>query len=144
MTSTSLSFGQKLANYADLLVRVGVNLQPGGKLLLNAPIEAAALVRLIVQKAWEAGALAVEVQYADQQLTRLMYDHASDAALDYAPDWETERAMHQLDEGYAFLNIAGSDPDLLAGADQARIARRSKVKAVQGRAPLRADDGLRD
>jgi aminopeptidase len=131
--STPLNFEQKLANYADLLVRVGVNLQSGGKLHLNAPIEAAPLVRLIVQKAWEAGAVAVDVQYADQQLSRLMYDHAPEAALDYAPAWATEQAMRQIDDGYAFLSIAGSDPDLLAGADQKRIARRSRVAAQQGR-----------
>ncbi|WP_407541141.1 aminopeptidase [Deinococcus radiomollis] len=129
----ALTFEQKLANYADLLVRVGVNLQPGGKLHLNAPIEAAPLVRLIVRKAWEAGAVAVDVQYADQQLGRLMYDHAPEAALDYAPAWSTEQVMHQIDDGYVFLSIAGSDPDLLAGADQARIARRSKVAAQQSR-----------
>ena len=129
----ALTFEQKLANYADLLVRVGVNLQAGGKLHLNAPIEAASLVRLIVQKAWEAGAVDVDVNYADQQLSRLMYDHAPEAALDYAPVWGTERVMHQLDDGYVFLSIAGSDPDLLAGADQERIARRSKVTAQQGR-----------
>ena len=131
--AAGLTFEQKLANYADLLVRVGVNLQPGGKLHLNAPLEAADLVRQVARKAWEAGATAVNVEYSDQQLSRLMYDHAPEAALDYAPAWEIERAMHQIDEGYAFLSIAGSDPDLLAGADQARIARRSKVTAQVGR-----------
>jgi aminopeptidase len=132
-TQAALSFEQKLANYADLLVRVGVNLQPGGKLQLNAPLEAAELVRLIAQKAWEAGAVAVEVTYQDQQLTRTLYDHAPDAALDYAPTWTTEKAMHQINDGYAFLSIAGSDPDLLAGADQGRIARHSKVMAQLSR-----------
>ena len=127
--SAALSFEQKLANYADLLVRVGVNLQPGGKLHLNAPIEAAQLARLVVQRAWEAGAVAVNVEYHDQQLTRLMYDHAPEAALEYLPTWASERAMHQIDDGYSFLSIAGSDPDLLAGADQGRVARRSKVTA---------------
>jgi len=131
--ATDLSFEQKLANYAALLVRVGVNLQPGGKLHVNAPIEAAELVRLIVRDAWAVGAVAVDVHYGDQRLTRLMYDHAPEAALDYAPAWAIEREMHQIDEGYSFLSIAGSDPDLLARADQERIARRSKVTAQLGR-----------
>ena len=131
--AAALSFEQKLANYADLLVHVGVNLQPGGKLHLNAPIEAAQLARLIVRRAWEAGAVAVNVDYHDQQLTRLMYDHAPEAALEYVPAWASERAMHQIDDGYSFLSIAGSDPDLLAGADQGRIARRSKVNAQAGK-----------
>jgi aminopeptidase len=132
-SASTLTFDQKLANYADLLVRVGVNLQPGGKLHVNAPVEAAPLVRLVVQKAWQAGAVAVNVDYQDQTLTRLMFDHAPDAALDYAPAWSAERTMHQIDEGYAFLSISGSDPDLLAGADQGKIARRSKVTAQLGR-----------
>jgi len=125
-----LTFEQKLANYADLLVRVGVNLQPGGKLQLNAPIEAAPLVRLIAQKAWEAGAVDVHVAYQDQVLGRVMFDHAPDAAMEYAPAWSAEEAAHRVDDGYAFLSVAGSDPDLLAGADQGRIARRSKTSAL--------------
>ncbi|WP_424950406.1 aminopeptidase [Deinococcus sp.] len=134
LSPAPLNFEQKLANYASLLVHVGVNLQPGGKLHLDAPLESAELARLIVRAAWEAGAVAVDVTYTDQHLTRLMYDHAPESALDYAPAWETERVRHQIGEGYAFLSVSGTDPDLLAGADQGRIARRSKVKAQQGRA----------
>ncbi len=129
MTQAALTFEQKLANYAALLVRVGVNLQPGGKLRLTVPLDAAPLARLIARQAWEVGALEVDVQYKDQQLERLMYDHAPDAALEYAPNWGNDRAMRQVDDGYAFLNITGSDPDLLAGVDQERVARHSKVVA---------------
>ncbi|WP_425146908.1 aminopeptidase [Deinococcus sp.] len=129
MTAAPLDFEHKLANYADLLVRVGVNLQPGGKLHLRAPIEAAPLVHLIARKAWEAGALAVNVTYHDQQLERVLYEAAPDAAFDYAPEWMVEEAMHQMNDGYAFLSIAGSDPDLLSGIDQGKIARRSKATA---------------
>ena len=132
-SATALNFEQKLANYADLLVKVGVNLQPGGKLFVQAPLEAAELVRMVVARAWAAGAVAVEVEYQDQQLSRLMYDHAPDAALDYAPAWSIEQAMHRMDDGYAFLSIDGSDPNLLRGADQGKIARRSKLTAQVGR-----------
>lgn len=129
-----LTFEQKLENYADLLVRVGVNLQIGGKLHLNAPIEAAPLARLIARKAWQAGAHAVDVHYGDQQLARVLFEAAPDEALEYFPEWSTQETQHKIDDGYAFLSIAGSDPDLLAGLDQARIARRAKVTAGGGRA----------
>ncbi|MFC4456459.1 aminopeptidase [Deinococcus sonorensis] len=128
-TATGLSFDQKLANYADLLVRVGVNLQPGGRLFIWAPLDGAPLARLVVERAWAIGALAVTVEYQDERLSRLMYDHAPEAALDYAPTWKLDEPMHQVDEGYSFLTIMGSDPDLLAGADQERIARHSRVMA---------------
>ncbi len=47
----SLSFEQMLENYADLAVKVGVNVQPGHCLVVRAPIETAPLVRLIVTSA---------------------------------------------------------------------------------------------
>ncbi|ULH14957.1 aminopeptidase [Deinococcus sp. KNUC1210] len=131
--AAALSFEDKLANYADLLVRVGVDLQPGGKLRVDAPIEAASLVRLIAAKAYDAGALDVAVNYRDQHLGRVLYERAPDAALDYAPEWVIAEAAHQMDEGYAFLSIAGSDPDLLAGIDQGKIARRSKTMAIRSK-----------
>ena len=123
-----------LLAWRGLDVTVYERAQPGGKLQIQAPIEAAELVRLIARRAWEVGAVDVNVRYGDPQLARLLFDHAPDAALDYAPAWAAQEAMHRIDDGYAFLNISGSDPDLLAGADQARIARRSKADAQLGRA----------
>ena len=46
MTSNP-GFEEKLARYAELLVRTGVNLPDGGKLLVQAPLDAAPLVRLV-------------------------------------------------------------------------------------------------
>ncbi|PYE54545.1 aminopeptidase [Deinococcus yavapaiensis] len=121
------TFQENLERYADLLVRVGVNLQPGGKLQLNAPIDAADLARLIAKKAYEAGALVVDVRYSDPLLARATYEAASDAALDYFPAWGAEESLHKIEEGYAYLSLTGSDPDVLAGVDPTRIARSSKA-----------------
>lgn len=44
------SFEQKLERYAELAVKVGANVQPGQTLVVNAMIDAAPLVRLIVKK----------------------------------------------------------------------------------------------
>lgn len=128
-----LSFQEKLERYADLLVRIGVNLQAGGKLQLNTPLEAAPLARLIVRKAYEAGARAVSVRYDDPQLTRILFETAPEEALEYAPEWQVQETLHKISDGYAFLSIAGNDPDLLSGLDGERIARRSKALAQANR-----------
>ena len=62
VTSSSPDFQAKLARYAELLVKVGVNLPAGGKLLVNAPLDAAPLVRQVVRAAYQAGALDVDRQ----------------------------------------------------------------------------------
>ena len=46
-----------LDQYAELLVKVGVNIQPGQRLLMwRVPPESAELARLVAAKAYDAGA----------------------------------------------------------------------------------------
>ena len=56
-----LSFAQKLQNYAELAVKIGLGLQAEQRLIIRAPIESAPLVRLIVENAYKVGARLVEV-----------------------------------------------------------------------------------
>ena len=46
------SLEQQLHKYAELVLKVGVNLQPGQVLYLGAPLECAEFARIIVRKAW--------------------------------------------------------------------------------------------
>ena len=48
-TPSKLTFQQKLENYAELAIKVGVGLQPGQRLLIGADVENAELVRLVAQ-----------------------------------------------------------------------------------------------
>ena len=60
----SSEFERNLEKYAQVIVKVGLNLQPGQRLVIGAPIfgvygtpiELAPLVRLIVTQAYQAGA----------------------------------------------------------------------------------------
>ncbi|WP_161881248.1 aminopeptidase [Deinococcus alpinitundrae] len=127
--SADQNFQLQLAGYAELLVRVGVNLQPGGKLLVNAPLEATELARLVARSAYRAGAESVVVRYIDEQLARLRIDEASDAAIAYVPDWLADESLKMIEDGYSFLTLDGSDPNVMAGADPERQAINAKVRA---------------
>ncbi|WNQ14202.1 aminopeptidase [Paenibacillus aurantius] len=118
-----------LGKYADLLIRVGVNLQPGQVLYIEAPMEAAELTRLVVRKAYEAGAKYVQVAWDDEEVTRIRYQSASDEALSYYPRWIAS-SMEQLAEaGGALLNIKVPNPDLLEGVDPSKVKASTKAAA---------------
>ncbi|CAM4090216.1 aminopeptidase [Deinococcus marmoris] len=123
------AFQTQLTRYAELLVRTGVNLPAGGKVLINAPVEAAPLARLVAREAYRAGAENVRVDYNDQHLALALYEDGSDAAVEYLPSWISEESLHMVEDGYAFISIIGSDPSLLSGVDPERVARRSKLQA---------------
>jgi aminopeptidase len=121
---------ERLAAYAQLAVKVGVNLQPGQRLAVNAFVEHASLVRAVAAEAYEAGASYVDVSYSDQRVRRSHIQHASDEWLGWSPPWLVKRLEDLGADGGALLVIVGNpEPELFADLDGARIAgaRQRKI-----------------
>ncbi|WP_458118664.1 aminopeptidase [Paenibacillus sp. Z6-24] len=123
-------FQTKLEQYAELAVRVGVNIQPGQRFIINAPIHAAEFVRLVTRKAYEAGAILVKVNWNDDQITRLRYELAPDESFEIGPKWYAAEMEELAVDGGAVLHVVADDPDLLKGIDSKRIAASQKASST--------------
>ncbi|WP_454191638.1 aminopeptidase [Paenibacillus sp. Marseille-Q7038] len=121
-------FAQKLKAYAELTIKVGVNIQPGQALIVHAPVEAREFVRLIVKEAYDTGASFVKVQWNDEQITRMQYDLASDEIFEKEPKWYAGEMTEMVEEGAAVLHILSENPDLLKGVNQNRIVAAQKAR----------------
>ncbi len=111
-----------LDRYADLLLKVGVNLQPGQKLILRSSTEALELTRLIVARAYQMGSPYVEVFWTDEGVTRARFLHAPDGSFDNVPEHNAQRIVQLAREGAASLSVSADDPDNLVGTDPRRMA----------------------
>ncbi|OKP77553.1 peptidase M29 [Paenibacillus helianthi] len=131
-----LSFKQKLENYALLAVKIGINIQPGQTLVVNADIASAELVRLVVRQAYEAGAKLVKVNYTDELVTRTRYELAPSESFLEPPKWQADELEDLARGGAAFLSIVSTNPDLLNGIDPVRIADNQRT-AGQAMVPYR-------
>ena len=120
---SSLTFDEKLDRFAEVAVRIGLNLADGQELLISAPIEALPLVRRITEHAYRAGALLVTTFYADDPAILARYEHAGDASFDYAPGWLQDGIAAAFRSGAARLAIAGANPALLSGQNPVKVAR---------------------
>lgn len=120
-------FIKNLEKYAELAVKVGVNIQKGQSLVVNATLEAAELVRLIVKKAYETGALNVIVNWNDDFVSRTKYDLAPDEAFLEYPVWRAKEMEDLAEKGAAFMSVISSSPDLLKGVNPERIANFQKA-----------------
>lgn len=120
-------FEQLLEKYAELAVKVGVNVQPGQTLLVNADIGSAPFVRKVTQKAYEAGAKLVSVEWSDEAVTRIRYDHASEESFQYFPEWKADMFKTAFEEGAAILSVVSMNPDLLKGVNPEKIANLNKA-----------------
>jgi aminopeptidase len=125
-----LTFDQKLENLATLALRVGVNLQPGQRLLLAGPLAAADLMRRIAKQAYELGAPGVSVEYVDEQMGLIRALHAHDDTLDEVDGERLAMMKAKLERGDAYLRVTGSNPDLLSVADPKRVGRMAKAQGA--------------
>lgn len=119
------NFDELLKKYADFVVRVGVNPQPGQTLIINCPLEGAPLARLCVRSAYEAGAYDVQVNWHDDAITRTRMELGSEEALTDHKDWQLRRYLDYAESegGICVLHLIADDPELYAGLDGAKISR---------------------
>ncbi len=115
-----------LTKYADVAVQVGVGLEPGQRLTIGASVDAAPFVRLLVEAAYRAGAVNVDVLWNDDTIARARYDHGPAEAAEVVAT-SSRAYMAAFDAGDQFLFVAANDPDAMAGIDPQRIAAFSKL-----------------
>ncbi|MEK3763625.1 MULTISPECIES: aminopeptidase [unclassified Solibacillus] len=123
-------FESKLTKYAELAVKIGVNIQPNQYLYIAASIESAPFVQVVTKIAYEAGAKQVFVDYTDDQITRTRYELAPDDSFDFFPPWKVQEREWLAEQGAAFMSIVSQSPDLLAGIDSKRIATFQKAAGI--------------
>ena len=100
-----MTFEEKLQAYAELAVKVGVNIQPGQYLLVNTSIEALDFARLVVKEAYKAGAGRVHVNFSDGQIDRAYFENASDEEFKRYPEWIVKMRDELIErEGCPFMD----------------------------------------
>ena len=124
------NFTLLLKKYADFIVRVGVNPQPGQTLIINCCLEAAPLARLCVRSAYEAGARDVLVNWSDNDVSRSRMELGSEEALTDNKPYQLRRYLDYAESegGVCVLHLLADDPEVYAGLDGAKISR---VNAAQ-------------
>ena len=116
-------YQDKLKQYAELLVKVGMNVQQNQPVFIRTSVETIELTRLIVEVAYKEGASDVRVVYTDPILERLKYENE---AVDYFENhavkaYDVEERMDYARRGAANLALISGDPDLLNGIDAEKL-----------------------
>ncbi|BCB03879.1 aminopeptidase [Bacillus sp. KH172YL63] len=123
------AFEKNLERYADLIVQVGLNLQKDQELLISAPVTSYEFVRLITNKAYEAGAKYVLTDFHDEELKKIRLEKSSEEGLKAFPEWKAKGYIEMAENNVALLNLAAPNPSLLRDTDPARAAILNKTSA---------------
>src|SRR5690625_2495014 len=120
---------QTMEKYATLVLQKGVNLQKGQPLLINAPLEGVDFTKTVVRQAYQMGAKDVHVNWSDDELTLLKYEHAPEEVLAHFPKWRVLLNESFAKDNGALLSIHATNPDLLKNIDPQKISMANQAAA---------------
>jgi len=135
-----------LQKYARAIVRVGLNLREGQRLIIanatarGVPPAGRALVHEVAKTAYEAGAKYVEVLWGDEEMNRIRLQNAPADSFDEYPKHYVSAIMDMIKNGDALLSIYANDPDVYQGLDSERIGAMQKSH-LQNYGPISAEVG---
>jgi len=131
-----------IERFADLVVRVGVNLQPGQGVILRTDTAHLEIARAVVEAAYAAGAAWVEPIWSDGPMHRSAVDHTSAEQLSASRPWALARIEEWRRQGAVAITLLGDpDPHVFEGADPAKVAARPVEEAAAMRRAF--FDGIR-
>ncbi|MBS4534182.1 aminopeptidase [Clostridium sp. D2Q-14] len=124
------NFQHLLEKYAELAVKIGVNIQRDQTLVINSPIEAKEYTRALSKEAYNAGARNVIIDWNDEQSTLIKFLNAPDKAFKEYPKYLADGKTDLAKKGAAFISISASNPDLFKDVDPSRIATYNKTVSL--------------
>src|SRR4051794_1990432 len=130
-------FDHLLEKYARLVVRVGVNVQPGQEVVINALPEQADAARALATEAYRVGASRVSIKYDDPHLQRAAVEHAPEDVLGTVQEHDLAQVRAWDDSRPALISLTGNPhPSLMEGLDPTRLAKSAPIDLIQEVMPL--------
>ena len=122
-----------LRKYANLIATVGVNIQKGQEVIIQAELDQPEFVRMVVKECYRAGASKVMVEWGDQEITKYHYQYRTTRVLSHMEEWEIAKWEHRKETLPCMIYLMSEDPDGLAGVNMKKMAaaQRAKMKIIK-------------
>ncbi|MGL5042291.1 MAG: aminopeptidase [Culicoidibacterales bacterium] len=118
---------EKQLQYIQLIIKKGLGIKQGDRLHIMADVKSAEFTQKVVESAYCAGAIEVEVYYTDEVISRLKGINDEDALFDVYPESEHVKLETWLAKESKRLTLTSPNPAGMAGVESSRIMRFQKA-----------------
>lgn len=108
--------------YAQLAVKVGVNLHPGQDVVITASTSTADFVTEVVRVCYEQGASSVTIDWTNHEIEKLRWQYEDANVMSQLLPWEEEQLKHRMNTFPCKIRIEDADPELLNDIDANKLA----------------------
>src|SRR5258706_2751528 len=131
---TTQTHQELLQKYAEAIVKVGLNIRAGQRLIINNAISQGitpagrALVYEVAKAAYAAGARYVQPICGDEEMMRIRLQNAPANSFNEYPKFHVNGVLDMIKNGDALLSIYANDPDAFSGLDPERVGALQKTQ----------------
>lgn len=118
-----------LKKYAELIVKMGVNVRKGQEVIINAGLDQPDFVLMVAEAAYKAGASRVTVDERDARFVKLDAKYMTQKNLSKLDDWFVARLKQRSETLPAMIYLESDDPDVLNGINFAKYAKAQQAKS---------------
>ena len=119
-----------LKKYANAIVTIGANVQKGQHVKINASVEIADFVQLVVEAAYKAGAKKVYVDWSSEGITKLNYRYQSVSVMSKVSKWQEEKLAEEVDIVPCRIVLLSDDPDGFKGVNLEKMQKVQQAHAA--------------
>ncbi|KRM79996.1 aminopeptidase S [Lapidilactobacillus dextrinicus DSM 20335] len=128
------TFLEQLKKYAELAIKIGLNVQKNDEVIITIAIDQATLAHLLVEQAYLAGARNVILQWQDEQKRRLDLTYQTETELKQVASFKNDLSHYIVDNRVKRLTVMSSDPQALADLDPRKISAAQSASSSGTRA----------
>lgn len=113
--------------YADVLMKVGLNVQKGQTLLINADPQHHAFVTLCAERAYALGAKQVITKFTSEALSRLDYLNMDLNDLTDVKQFQIDESEWQVEQDLCLLALRSPHPGLMDDVDSSKVSAHAQA-----------------
>ena len=106
-----------MERFADVIIRLGLNLQKGQILNIKTNVEAYEFARIVASMAYKYGASDVVIKYNDDYISRAFFENVDLDTIKNIPDYIYHQAKYLVDNNACMLSISSPNPGIMKGLD---------------------------
>ena len=115
-----MNLEKMIRKYAYTLAKVGLNVQKGQTVLVEACVEGYEFTPVFAEECYKLGAGNVVVHYLDMANMKVASKYRSDQDVRKVEKWEVEMHEPYLEEGACYVRLEGVDVELMEDVSEER------------------------
>ena len=110
-------FQSNLVKYADVIIKIGLNVQPGQRVLLRSFVENVDFTRVLIEQSYKTGASFVDVIWEDEQARLIRFKHGPKDSFGLYSQFRSDALSQAGERADAMLSMTVENPILLLEED---------------------------